>query len=181
MTESEIQERNNKGKQMDREKEKRNSRPETAQDDRPILPLQQGVGGRQADPPASPGGGGYQNICTVLNFCATAGTEKKRDPRLDELGAMGLPRTWMRVAEAVGFDAFLQMWRILDADESLHDGNMIQAAIRPYRSYLRFQRNRYIETLAALDVPSSVIREMLKRQLGEEISERHIFNLSKNK
>lgn len=94
---------------------------------------------------------------------------------------MGLPRTWLQVAEAIGVDAFLAMWRILDADESLHEDNMVKAHLRPYRSYLRFQRNRYIETLAALKVPCATIRDMLKRQLGEEISERHIFNLANKK
>lgn len=144
--------------------------------------LQQGVGGRQADPPPPAGGGGYQDTCGFFKF-RPAAAPKKRDPRLDELAAMGMPRTWLQVAEAIGFDAFLQMWRILDADETLRDGkeNMVQAYIRPYRSYLRFQRNRYIETLAALKVPCSTIREMLKRQLGEEISERHIFNLANKK
>ena len=120
------------------------------------------------------------DICTVFKFRAADG-QKKRDPRLDELSSMGLPRTWLQVAEAIGIDAFLQMWRILDADESLHEDNMVQAHLRPYRSYLRFQRNRYIETLAALRVPCATIREMLKRQLGEEISERHIFNLANKK
>jgi len=166
---------------MDRENEKRNSEAETAQDDHPILPLQHGVGGRQPDSHPPGQGGGYQDICTVLNFCAGAAAEKKRDRRLDELHAMGLPRINLQVAEAIGFDAFMKLWRILDADESIHKDRMIEFPIRPYRSYLRFQRNRYIETLAALGVPSSVIRELLKRQLGEEISERHIFNLSKNK
>ena len=101
---------------------------------------------------------------------------------------MGLPRTWLQVAEAIGVDAFLQMWRILDQDESMlvsghlrGAGMVIEVRLRPYRSYLRFQRNRYIETLAALKVPCATIREMLKRQLGEEISERHIFNLANKK
>lgn len=142
--------------------------------------LQQGVGGRQAPPPPPAGGGGYQDICGVFKFRPADG-QKKRDPRLDELSAMGMPRTWLLVAEAIGIDAFLAMWRILDADESLHEDNMVKAHLRPYRSYLRFQRNRYIETLAALKVPCAMIRDMLKRQLGEEISERHIFNLANKK
>lgn len=142
--------------------------------------LQQGVGGRQAEPPPPAGGGGYQDTCGFFKFWPAA-APKKRDPRLDELSAMGMPRTWLQVAEAIGFDAFLQMWRILDADESLHEDNMVKAYLRPYRSYLRFQRNRYIETLAALKVPCATIRDMLKRQLGEEISERHIFNLANKK
>lgn len=160
--------------------EKRNSEHETDQAAGGNGVQQQGAGGRQAHPPPSRGGGGYPDICSVFKFRPPDG-QKKRDPRLDELGAMGMPRTWLQVAEAIGIDAFLQMWRILDADDSLHEDNMVQAHLRPYRSYLRFQRNRYIETLAALRVPCSTIRDMLKRQLGEEISERHIFNLANKK
>lgn len=161
--------------------EKRNSAEGIDQDEGPVLPLHLGVGGRQAEPLPPAGGGGYLDICTVLNFRPTAGAEKKRDPRLDELRAMGLPGTWLQVADTIGFDAFMQMWRILDADESLHEDGRIKAYIRHYRSYLRYQRNRYIETLQALHVPCSLIREMLKHQLGEEISERHIFKISKKK
>ena len=166
MAESDIQQRWNKGDVMGGDGEKRNSEGGTDQaySDQGLTQSKppQGVGGRQAAPRAADG-------------------QKKRDPRLDELSSMGLPRTWLQVAEAIGIDAFLQMWRILDADESLHEDNMVQAHLRPYRSYLRFQRNRYIETLAALRVPCATIREMLKRQLGEEISERHIFNLANKK
>lgn len=165
---------------MGGEGEKRNSEGGTDQVQGGDQALPQGVGGRQAAPPAQAGGGGYLDICSVFKFRA-ADDQKKRDPRLDELISMGLPRTWLQVAEVIGIDAFLAMWRVLDADESLHEDNMVQAHLRPYRSYLRFQRNRYIETLASLRVPCATIREMLKRQLGEEISERHIFNLANKK
>jgi len=165
---------------MGGEGEKRNSGAGTGQVQGGDQALPQGVGGRQAAPPPPAGGGGYLDICSVFKFRA-ADDQRKRDPRLDELISMGLPRTWLQVAETIGIDAFLAMWRILDADESLHEDNMVQAHLRPYRSYLRFQRNRYIETLAALRVPCATIREMLKSQLGEEISERHIFNLANKK
>lgn len=160
--------------------EKRNSERGTDQVQGDDQGLPQGVGGRQAALPPPAGGGGYLDICTVFKFRGGDG-QKKRDPRLDELISMGLPRTWLQVAEAIGVDAFLAMWRILDADESLHEDNMVQAHLRPYRSYLRFQRNRYIETLASLRVPCATIREMLKRQLGEEISERHLSRFMKKK
>jgi hypothetical protein len=165
---------------MDAENEKRNSADGTDQVDGGVGGLQQGVGGRQANPLPPAGGGGYQDTCGFFKF-RPAADQKKRDPRLDELTSMGLPRTWLQVAEAIGVDAFLAMWRILDADDSLHEDNMIKSHLRPYRSYLRFQRNRYIETLAALKVPCATIRDMLKRQLGEEISERHISNLANKK
>lgn len=180
MAESDIQQRGNKGDVMGGYGEKRNSARGIDQVQGDAQGLQHGVGGRQAQPLSPAGGGGYLDTCGVFKF-RPAGAEKKRDPRLDELSAMGMPRTWLQVAEAIGVDAFLAMWRILDGDESLHEDNMVQAHLRPYRSYLRFQRNRYIETLASLRVPCAMIREMLKRQLGEEISERHIFNLANKK
>lgn len=164
------------------ENEKRNSTDRIDQAHAVDGVPQQGVGGRQADPLPPPGGGGYQDTCGFFKF-RPAADPKKRDPRLDELTSMGLPRTWLQVAEVIGVDAFLAMWRIIDADDSMRmdKDNMIHAMIRPYRSYLRFQRNRYIETLASLKVPCATIRDMLKRQLGEEISERHIFNLANKK
>lgn len=175
----------------DGDMEKRNSirGTELSYSDQALTPSKgaHGVGGRQAEAPSPPGGGGYLDTCGFFKI-RPAEDPKKRDPRLDELSAMGMPRTWLQVAETIGVDAFLQMWRILDADDAMlanghlrGAGMVIEVRLRPYRSYLRFQRNRYIETLAALKVPCATIRDMLKRQLGEEISERHISNLTNKK
>ena len=169
--------RNNKGEVMSRKREKRSSEQGTAS----RCPLTQdmfgGVGGRQASPKHSHGGGGYQNICTVLNFDPAA-AEKKRDPRLDELREMGLQRVWLDVAEAIGVDALLKMWRILDADPaSIGNAGRLLIPLRSYSTFLRYQRNRYIESLDALGHKPPEIQKKLKDQLCEHISIRHISRL----
>ena len=138
-----------------------------------------GVGGRQPDPPPSPRGGGYQDNCTVLNF-AQKNSAKKCDPRLDELREMGLQRVWLEVAENIGVDAFLQVWRILDADASnMADDGRRLVPMRSYSCYERYQRNRYIEALDALGFTHNAIRDRLQHNLGEKLSTRHISRFSK--
>ena len=79
------------------ETEKRSSSNETTKPGGDEAAAAEGVGGRQANPPPSPGGGGYLNICKILKFQSTD-DPKKIDPRLAELGKMGLQRAWIRVA-----------------------------------------------------------------------------------
>lgn len=135
------------------------------------------VGGRHGDLHPSPEGGGYLNICTVLNI-RTA--KKNRDPRLNELYAMGLHGMWLEVAETIGVDNFLAMWRILDVHPSNYEDNgMKLIPMRRYKSYLRYQRNRYIEALDASGLSVQEIRDRLSKQLGEVISIRHISRLRK--
>lgn len=133
--------------------------------------------------PLPPGGGGYQDVCTVLEFEKKPPARKKNaaaDPRLDELRRMGLPRVWLQVAEAIGVDAFLATWRILDADPATwHNETILRVRLRPYRSYLRYQRNRYIEALTAQGLKPDEIRQRLRKQLGEDVSHRHITRLAK--
>lgn len=162
--------------------QKRSPRQEIAQ---LLLPLPEpagGVGGRQAEEPSSPRGGGYPDICTVLEFQKKRPRRKNgadRDVRLDELHKMGLQRVWLDVAEAIGADAFLTMWRIIDADpSSQHNDTSLRLSLRVYRSYLRFQRNRYIEALAAQGVSPQEIKRRLQRQLCESVSLRHITRIA---
>lgn len=134
-----------------------------------------GVGGRQqgSDPPT--GGGGYQKKCAILEF-------SKTDPRIQELRDLGLQQTWLDVVDIIGFDAFLAMWRRLDADPSLHaeNGGRIEFSIRTYRSYLRYQRNRYIRSLRECGHSVIEIQALVKQQLAEQISARHIDRLSRS-
>lgn len=137
-----------------------------------------GEGARQTTPAPQTEGGGYQNICTVLNSDASA-AERKRDPRLEELRQMGLQRIWCEVAEVIGFDALLKMWRILDSDpDSIGDNGRLILPLCRYSTFLRYQRNRYIETLAEMGEKPRDIQRILKTQLCEEISLRHISRLS---
>jgi hypothetical protein len=116
----------------------------------------------------------------VPNFCARPGAPP--DPRLAELRRMGMQHYWVEVAEAVGVDAFLAMWRIIDRQKSLQldpagSGSLVH--LRSYDSYLRFQRNRWIECLAEAGVPTKEIRRRVAEQIGENLTERHIYRLRK--
>jgi hypothetical protein len=135
-----------------------------------------GVGGRQATPPSPPQGGGYLDIHSISNFC------EKPDQRLGDLRAMGLPAHLLRAAEAIGADAFLAFWRIMDQEPSTRtDKGDIELRMRPYRSYLRYQRNRYIEQLTALGKTPADIREAVRLHLCERISLRHIYRVMAGK
>ncbi len=164
--------------------EKRSPEQESAQLQLLLDTQTPGVGARQTPPPFPHGGGGYLDICTAANFGKkTAGAEKNapaRDPRLDDLQRMGLPRVWMLVAEAIGADAFLATWRILDSDpSSWHNETILRVRLRPYRSYLRYQRNRFIEALVSQGLKPDEIKRRLRMQLGEDVSDRHILRLAK--
>ena len=62
-----------------------------------------GVGGRLGEGAGRAPGGGYPDICT-------GDGSGVGDPRLDELRAIGLADHWIRVAEAIGVDAFVLVW-----------------------------------------------------------------------
>jgi len=162
------------------ENEKRSSRRENARRCSRTAELFDGVGGRQASAHPPAGGGGYQNICTVFNFHLD-GEQKKRDPRLEELREMGLRRVLQDIAAAIGVDNTLKMWRIIDASETrLGDDGEIRLPFPRYKSYLRYQRNRYIETLVGLGHSITTIRELLNKQLGERLSKRQLSRVVKN-
>lgn len=164
---------------MGDDNEKRSSADETTKPSGEEAAAAEGVGGRQTDPSPSQGGGGYLNICKILNF-QPSGEPKKIDPRLEELKKMGLQHVWIRVAEEIGFDAFLSVWRILDADPASYGGGgRLEIPLRAYSSYLRYQRNRYIETLTEMGCDAKQIRDRLKEQLRERISLRHISRIQK--
>lgn len=161
-----------------------------------------GVGGRQAQGEAAPGGGGYLDGCNpsevrqrvAKNFAknshnlttgdfsirrATEGGDLREEALLAELEAMGLSRLMLKIARAIGFDAFLTMWRILDdAPETLSDnGSGIDVRLPKLAAYRRYQRNRFIEALAAMGQSRSEISVSVKRELREKVSDRHILRL----
>ena len=130
------------------------------------------VEGRRPARHAPAGGGGYLNGCTT--------SELRQDIRLRELSEIGLSATWLGVARILGYDAFVAMWRQLSADPALrNDDDQIELRLRPFRSYERYQRNRYIDTLAAAGLKPSQIHEMVRTELGEKLSFRHIERLAK--
>jgi hypothetical protein len=142
----------------------------------------EGVGGRHGSSPPPGRGGGYQDNCDVLKF--RPGVKKTGDPRLDELVIMGLPAYWIEVAAFLGVDAFLGMWRILDANKDNiapakgSYSHSMSLTLRPYSNYLRFQKNRFVENLAAAGLSPKQIKARVQEQLCENISQAHISRLS---
>ena len=164
--------------------EKRSSAGDIAQADL----FGDGVGARQGDQGDPAGGGEYLNNCDLSNFSnpAPAPGEKKRgepaprDPRFTELEKIGLPRVWLRIAERVGFDAWLDIWRMLSNDESVrHDGGARLPKLRCYSAYSRYQRNRYIEALAAQGMPLGAIHRALLENLRESLDVTNIKKIAK--
>lgn len=96
---------------------------------------------------------------------------------------MGLPGVWLAVARELGYEAFLAMWRILDAAVELRSDSdsMIEVQLRRFGSLQRYQRNRFIEALVAAGLGPKEIRARVKAELGEDLSKRHIGRLSKGR
>jgi hypothetical protein len=96
-----------------------------------------------------------------------------------ELADMGLPLIWLEVARAIGYDSFIKLWQLLDADYERRDdaGSMIELELRRYRSFRRFQRNRFIEALAPL-MDNEAIQLRVRVELGENLSLHHVRRLA---
>lgn len=130
-----------------------------------------GVGGRRRPGSVRRGGGGYLDGRTPA--------ELRADPRLRELAEIGLAAHWLAVASIVGYDAFIAMWRLLSSDPALrNDDSQIELYLRPFKSYERYQRNRYIDTLVMAGLRPSLILDMVRQDLGENLSHRHIRRLA---
>lgn len=156
-----------------------------------LLPHEQGVGGRQGIGHDQPGGGGYLNGCTPPEVCqrplkknfADFLANSQLDPReaalLSELDAMGLSHVMLQIAQTIGFDNFMAMWRILDGSyEAMADNDSgIYIRLQRLSAYKRFQRNRFIEAMAAMGMSQPEISRSVKRDLGEKVSDRHIWRL----
>jgi hypothetical protein len=159
--------------------ESRSASPARAPELPGACPEPMGVGARQGHFSARQGGGGYLNECTSSEFLELA--------KIQEFEKMGLPAVWIRVAQDIGYDAFLRVWRILDtsADHGevrLSDsGAMILASLRRYSSYKRYQRNRWIEELSSRGLKGAAIQCKVKEKLGESIQLDAIYRIAKGR
>ncbi|MEN6082852.1 hypothetical protein, partial [Chromobacterium piscinae] len=100
---------------------------------------------------------------------------RARDPRLDELRAMGMHHCWQKVAAEIGMDAFLAMWRILDSEEQWrHPKGGLELTLRRYRSYEHHQRDAYIKQLANIGLSALDVRKRLTDALGVSLEVKRI-------
>lgn len=130
------------------------------------------VGGRQRDSSPRRRGGRYLNECIPSDLWELA--------KLRELEVMGMPGVWLEVARTIGYEPFMAMWKILDRSVAMRSESesMIEVQLRRIASYHRFQRNRFIESLAATGMADRQIQAALERQLGEKLSLSHISRLA---
>jgi len=135
-----------------------------------------GVGGRQEHRCTPNRGGGYLDICKKSE---KAIYEKMlNDSRIDELKAHGLSDTWIEVAEDIGYDQFIRIWQILDKkniNKGHHDNARIRIPI--FAQFLKFQRNKYILHLSEIGHSPEEIKNILKKDLCEDLTIRHINRL----
>jgi len=98
------------------------------------------------------------------------------DHRLAELRATGIANIWIEIADAIGFDAFMRVWSILDRDNLLYGGHRetMRINVPQMRTYLRYQRNSYIRSLATSGLTTVQIRDRIRKDLGERLSIRHL-------
>lgn len=133
-------------------------------------PSHRGVGGRQGGSGPRQGGGGYLNGRTPPEF--------RKDIRLRELSEIGLSKIWLDIAAAVGYDQFIGIWKNISSKPELRDdSNQVALTIRPFRAYERYQRNRYIDTLVAAGLRPSQVHEVVRHDLGENLTVSQITRL----
>ena len=138
----------------------------------------EGVGGRQIACFSCSGGGGYLDN---YSFSQLPIGEFRPDPRLDDLKRLGIHHTWQKIAATIGMDAFLKMWRILDAEEQFqHSKGNLSINLRRYRSYVRFQRNEYIRSLAKEGFTKKEIALKLNSALCEKVQISHMTAIIRN-
>ncbi|MNV83546.1 hypothetical protein D3C71_1773600 [compost metagenome] len=97
-----------------------------------------------------------------------------------ELAEMGLPQVWLDVAREIGYEPFMRMWRVLDSAVEMRSESesMIEVQLRRFSSFQRYQRNRFIEALVNMGLSTTEIQNRVKRELGEELSVRHLVRLA---
>jgi hypothetical protein len=84
----------------------------------------------------------------------------------------GHPLVLSRSGEAMSERAYQQRMKEIVAEAG---------TIRRFRTYVRYQRNRYIETLIQMNFSPREIKEKLERQLCEKISIRNILRIAKKR
>ena len=141
------------------------------------MQMRMSLGGGSAGTPRPAGqGGGYQDVCTESGAdLPRAGAAPPADPRLDELRLIGLPQPWPRVARLVGYDNFMLFWQALATVEEA--GTRDRVVLPKLSTYLRFQRNQLVRSLAADGLSAEEIRAHLIEVHSEAPTESHIRRL----
>ena len=130
-------------------------------------------GGSARAPLPAKHGGGYQDVCTKIGarVCAPAPAAAV-DPRLAELRRVGLPQPWPRVAAVIGFDAFMTLWQALATVDVA--GSRDRVVMPKLSTYMRYQRNQLMRSLAAEGLDLEQIRQHLTTITSDVPTASHI-------
>lgn len=132
------------------------------------------VGVRHSPTTSHSQGGGYLQNCTIFK---PLDTQTERDPRIDELKKMGLHIAWIRVAEEIGFDNFLKMWRVIDGEEKFQDERYgLLMSLRRYNSYKRHQRYIYIMNCYKSGHDYEKIAKKINSAFCEKVAKSYVCN-----
>ena len=94
---------------------------------------------------------------------------------------MRLPADWVMVAETVGFDTFLALWRRISADVSLlHDGGQRMPKLRSYEAWTRRERDRYIMELARQGKNPAEVTRAVARNWREHLDPKHVAKIMRS-
>lgn len=95
------------------------------------------------------------------------------DITLEELREIGVPRWLMEIAAEHSVPVAIDVWRRLSEEAQVGDGRS-RLYVPAWTVYLRYQRNRFIKTLDAEQVPPEDIVKTVKDVLCERISLCHV-------
>ncbi len=94
---------------------------------------------------------------------------------------MRLPAAWVMVAETVGFDTFLTLWRRISADASLlHDGGQRMPKLRSYEAWTRRERDRYIIELSRQGKSAAEVARAVARNWREHLDPKHVAKIMRS-
>lgn len=145
-------------------------------------------GARQGPLPPARAGGGSRPICTgsgaavgrsargAAGAAAAPADPPAEDPRLAELRALGLSHVWLRVAEVIGFDAWLQAWEVMATDDAVVDDRR-RVYVPPLESFMRYQRNLVIRSMAESGASVDQILQRLRADFRESWSRKYLLRM----
>lgn len=87
---------------------------------------------------------------------------------------MGIRPEWIKVADAIGFEAFIAAWQVLAAQPLDERGRITVPAMK---NYYNFQRNEVIRSLASAGHNSLQIREHFRQVHKTELSKSVVLNV----
>jgi len=134
-----------------------------------------GVGARHRQTHPAAQGVGYLDNCNKTQTLPLG--EKLRDPRIEELREEGISWQWIAIADAIGYDNFIMMWRMVSGFDHNPYSSMVRIFIPHSRKLDKIQRNRFIATMSRENKSTDEIMERLKNELNCGLKRKQICRI----